>query len=194
MGIKIKKALSISFIVIGVLFAVLPFINITRLINGSPIYNDPLEPENTLLSFPIIQRVHLDGSVIEYLSLSLEESVLNKYRFSISVYDENNHYYFNYDYRNYEPDIIKIPLEHITENGTDELILKIDCEDCDAMEFNLYESLASDDYVDGHNGKTLKLEKYSFSRNYGYFWHTALFITTGLVLLSMAKEGNEKKY
>lgn len=157
------------------------------------------------VQFPLIQHFKSPGDSLKQIHLHLSDKTIfnknqsiNQYDYDIKVYDEDNKIYYSNHFHNYTLDYVDIELERALDNNNKDkdLILKIDCEECNDVKMSLKSSNnKSTDYIESkEDNKILEFSVIYLISNNSYYWYTLVGITISLILYPLAKEDitNEK--
>ena len=166
--IRSRKKVVFSFFIIllGFLFGFFISIKKPKTLSNSTLYSekDIFSLEN--VSFPLVEKIDTSDKSINAISLNLGDNSINKFEYKIQVLDKNDKVLFDHDFINYSGYDYYL---YFGENNTDELILKIDCPECNNVKVNTA-TINSNVSLNGTKKKSLKIGFTNYSVDYQYYW------------------------
>ncbi len=146
------------------------------------------------LSFPVVQHVQFQQDHLNSLNIILKDLSINDYTYHVKLLDQKNQEYYNQQFKDYDGNIISIPLDQLKLQKNQDYLLKIECEECSGVKFSVKDLENNSVYLENANHKSLEMTTLYLSKNNGYYWYSAMAIVIGLTLLPVAKgDKNEKK-
>lgn len=189
--IRSRKKVVFSFFIIllGFLFGIFISIKKPKTLSNSTLYSekDIFSLEN--VSFPLVEKIDTSDKSINAISLNLGDNSINKFEYKIQVLDKNDKVLFDHDFINYSGYDYYL---YFGVNNTDELILKIDCPECNNVKVNTA-TINSNVSLNGTKKKSLKVGFTNYSVDYQYYWYSLMLILFGSVLLIFARSEEDEK-
>lgn len=189
---KAKKNWRVYFcyllILSGILFALAIVIFKPMKINTSYYYEykNKITLEN--VTFPVLQHIRFQENNLKALNVYFNDISINDFSYMVSLIDNNGNEYYSKEFSEYKDSGFTIPLDNLLLNKNNDYILRIDCSDCNDVKMSIKEASNEFTYLDGFNNKSLEITANYFSRNYGFYWYSAMMIVIGLTLLPTAKD------
>lgn len=189
--LKFRKKIifSILMIALGILFGIFIFIKKPKILSNSNLYSEKDKFNLEKVSFPLIEKIDTSKMKVSAISLNLGNNSINKFEYRIQILNENKKVLFTHDFSNYPGYDYYLYFGNVS---TKELILKIDCPNCDNVKVSTAK-IDSNVSLNNKQNKSLKIGVTSCSINYQYYWYSLMMILFGCVLLIFARsEENEK--
>ncbi len=174
-------------IVIGVLFTLVIIGFQPMKVNTAYLYKYSNKDVLEELSFPVVQHIQFQQDHLNSLNIILKDLSINDYTYRVKLLDQKNQEYYNQQFKDYEGNVISIPLEQLNLLKNHDYLLKIECEECSGVKFSVKDLENDSVYLENVNHKSLEMTTLYLSKNNGYYWYSAMAIVIGLTLLPVAR-------
>lgn len=192
--VKLKKDWRVYFCYLlvlgGILFALAIVIFKPMKFNTSYYYEYKNKLTLERINFPVLQHIRFQDDNLKALNVHFYDMSINNYSYVISLVDEDGNEYFSNSFDSNNEKWATILLDDVPLKKDYDYILRIDCPTCKGVSMSIKESSNEFTYLEEFDNKSLEITTNYFSRNYGFYWYSAMVIVIGLTLLPTAKCDN----
>lgn len=190
--VKLKKDWRVYFCYLlvlgGILFALAIVIFKPMKINTSYYYEYKNKITLESINFPVLQHIRFQDDNLKTLNIYFNDMSINDFSYKISLVDEIGNEYFSNSFDSNNEKWATILLDNVSLKKDYDYVLRIDCPDCRDVSISMKEASNEFTYLEGFDNKSLEITTNYFSRNYGFYWYSAMMIVIGLTLLPTAKD------
>ena len=175
-------------ILCGILFAIAIAIFKPMKINTDYYYEYKNKITLEEMKFPVEQHIRFRNDNLYVLNIYFNDMSINDYSYSVGLFDEDGNEYFSNNFSSHKESGISIYIDKLGLKRDYDYILKIDCPECnDDVKMSVKNASDNFNYLSGFDNKSLEITVNYFSRNYGFYWYSAMAIVIGLTLLPTVK-------
>ena len=188
-----KELFCYLLIFLGILLFVVVLIAKPQKTNNAYLYDNTIESEKKIATFPIVQHIKVSEDNVYGMFLYFGSDDINQYPYKVTLKDIEGKKYFKHDFNlDYESNIVYMQFPLIKESKGKEFIITIDCSECDNVQLGYRDSKEKTNYIE-NNDKVLGISFNYYVENHSFNWYSILSIIIGLILLPLAKEENHEK-
>lgn len=159
----------------------------------SYVYNTSYDIYKQKISFPYEQYIYIDVDNVNAVTLLIDDALeINKYKYSITLLNENNKKLFFHEFEKYNSSYMYMYFGNQKNSLNKKYKMIIDCPECQNIEMYVGTPLKKET-VANNDSFTLPITLNSQNFNSRLFWYPIFGFLLGVILYPLTKEEKNEK-